>query len=67
MLIETVQDLLQAKAAVIAARRAIRASGRDVPLIVNVTVETTGTLLMGSEIGAALTSLATARASTSSV
>ena len=57
VLIETVQDLLQAKSAVIAARRAIRASGRDVPLIVNVTVETTGTLLMGSEIGAALTSL----------
>ena len=57
VLIETVQDLLQAKAAVIAARRAIRASGRDVLLIVNVTVETTGTLLMGSEIGAALTSL----------
>ncbi len=57
VLIETVQDLLQAKSAVIAARRAISASGRDVPLIVNVTVETTGTLLMGSEIGAALTTL----------
>jgi 5-methyltetrahydrofolate--homocysteine methyltransferase len=57
VLIETAQDLLQAKAATIAARRAITAIGVDVPLIVNVTVETTGTMLLGSEIGAALTTL----------
>ncbi|MCW2801823.1 MAG: methionine synthase [Propionibacteriaceae bacterium] len=57
VLIETSQDLLQTKAAVIAARRAIDASGRDIPIIVNVTVETTGTMLLGSEIGAALTTL----------
>ncbi|HEY8790756.1 MAG TPA: methionine synthase [Actinopolymorphaceae bacterium] len=57
VLIETVQDLLQAKSAVLAARRAIDEQSRDIPLIVNVTVETTGTMLMGSEIGAALTSL----------
>ncbi|HEX6327156.1 MAG TPA: methionine synthase [Jiangellaceae bacterium] len=57
VLIETAQDLLQAKAAVIGARRAITAAGMDVPLIVNVTVETTGTMLLGSEIGAALTAL----------
>ena len=32
-------------------------AGHDVPLIVSVTVETTGTMLLGSEIGAALTAL----------
>jgi 5-methyltetrahydrofolate--homocysteine methyltransferase len=57
VLIETAQDLLQAKAASIAARRAMTALGADVPLIVNVTVETTGTMLLGTEIGAALTTL----------
>ncbi len=57
VLIETSQDLLQTKASVIGARRAIRAAGADVPVIVQVTVETTGTMLLGSEIGAALTAL----------
>ena len=57
ILIETAQDLLQAKSAVIGAKRAIRASGIDVPVLVQVTVETTGTMLVGSEIGAALTAL----------
>lgn len=55
--IETSQDLLQAKAAVIGAKRAIKQAGVDVPLLVNVTVETTGSMLLGSEIGAALTAL----------
>ena len=57
LLVETSQDLLQAKAAVIGARRAMAAAGRRVPLISQVTVETTGTMLLGSEIGAALTAL----------
>jgi len=57
VLVETAQDLLQAKAAVIGAKRAIRAIGADVPVWVQVTVETTGTMLLGSEIGAALTAL----------
>lgn len=57
LLIETAQDLLQAKAAVIAAREAIDKSERDVILIVQVTVETTGTMLLGSEIRAALNAL----------
>jgi len=57
ILVETAQDLLQAKAAVIGAKRAIAAAGADVPVIVQVTVETTGTMLLGSEIGAALTAL----------
>ena len=57
LLIETTQDLLQAKAAVNGAREAIDKSERDVVLIAQVTVETTGTMLMGSEIGAALNAL----------
>ncbi|MFI8188987.1 methionine synthase [Streptomyces sp. NPDC085946] len=57
LLVETTQDLLQTKASVVAARRAMEVAGYDVPLIVSVTVETTGTMLLGSEIGAALTAL----------
>ena len=52
LLIETTQDLLQAKAAVNGARQAIAEADFDVVLIVQVTVETTGTMLLGSEIGA---------------
>ena len=58
LLIETTQDLLQAKAAVNGARAAINRCDRDIVLIAQVTVETTGTMLLGSEIGAALNSLA---------
>lgn len=57
LLVETTQDLLQTKAAIIGARRALEISGLDLPLICSVTVETTGTMLLGSEIGAALTAL----------
>ncbi|MFI8828063.1 homocysteine S-methyltransferase family protein, partial [Streptomyces sp. NPDC053431] len=57
LLVETTQDLLQTKSSIIGARRALDALGVDVPLICSVTVETTGTMLLGSEIGAALTAL----------
>ncbi len=57
VVVETAQDLLQAKAAVIGSRRALTQTGADLPLVVHVTVETTGTMLLGSEIGAALTAL----------
>ncbi|MEU0057929.1 methionine synthase [Streptomyces sp. NPDC006334] len=57
LIVETTQDLLQTKAAVLGAQRARELSGLDLPLIVSVTVETTGTMLLGSEIGAALTAL----------
>ncbi|GAA2809459.1 methionine synthase [Streptomyces showdoensis] len=57
LLVETTQDLLQTKAAIIAAHRAMETAGYRVPLITSVTVETTGTMLLGSEIGAALTAL----------
>ncbi|GHC41747.1 methionine synthase [Streptomyces cinnamoneus] len=57
ILVETTQDLLQTKASVVGARRAMEAAGVELPLLVQVTVETTGTMLLGSEIGAALTAL----------
>lgn len=57
ILIETCQDLLQVKAAVTGSRAAMRQLGRRIPIITHVTVETTGTMLVGSEIGAALTAL----------
>lgn len=57
LLVETTQDLLQTKAAVLGARRALEATGTNLPVICSVTVETTGTMLLGSEIGAALTAL----------
>ncbi|MBE7194476.1 MAG: methionine synthase [Gordonia polyisoprenivorans] len=57
VLIETSQDLLQVKAAVVAARAAMDELGRRIPIISHVTVETTGTMLLGSEIGAALAAI----------
>ncbi|MFG2647668.1 methionine synthase [Streptomyces sp. NPDC048436] len=57
LLVETTQDLLQTKSAILGARRALEATGTNLPLICSVTVETTGTMLLGSEIGAALTAL----------
>ncbi|GFE06407.1 methionine synthase [Streptomyces caniferus] len=57
LLVETTQDLLQTKAAILGARRALKATGSNLPVICSVTVETTGTMLLGSEIGAALTAL----------
>lgn len=57
LLVETSQDLLQVKAAVNGCRQAIQESNRDIVLIAQVTVETTGTMLLGSEIGAALNTL----------
>src|SRR5262249_53419013 len=57
LLVETCYDLLQAKAAIAGCRRAMAATGRAVPLQTQVTIETTGRMLVGSEIGAALTSL----------
>src|SRR6266700_1670244 len=55
IVIETCQDPLQIKAAVNGAKRAREAAGKDIPLIVRVTVETTGTLLVGADIAAAAT------------
>ncbi len=57
LLIETQNDLLGAKAAMIGARRAMASVGRHVPIQVQVTIELTGRMLLGTEIGAALVAL----------
>ncbi|MDQ0841728.1 methionine synthase [Streptomyces sp. V1I6] len=57
LIVETTQDLLQTKAAILGARRAMEATGADLPLLCSLAFETTGTMLLGSEIGAALTAL----------
>ncbi|MFJ3233182.1 methionine synthase [Streptomyces sp. NPDC086787] len=57
LIVETTQDLLQTKSSILGARRAMEATGTDVPLLVSMAFETTGTMLLGSEIGAALTAL----------
>jgi 5-methyltetrahydrofolate--homocysteine methyltransferase len=57
IVVETCQDLLQAKAAIIGVKRAIAEAGASVALIASVTIETTGAMLLGTEIGAALTAL----------
>ena len=57
-IIETQYDLLGAKAAINGCRRAMAAVGREVPLQVQVTIEMTGRMLPGTEIGAALAALA---------
>jgi 5-methyltetrahydrofolate--homocysteine methyltransferase len=55
ILIETCQDTLQIKAAVNGAKIARAELKRDIPIFVQVTVETTGTLLVGPDIAAAAT------------
>ncbi|MCB9880171.1 MAG: methionine synthase [Planctomycetes bacterium] len=55
--IETCQDLLQIKCAVAASREAMEIEGREVPILVTITVETTGTMLVGSDVGAALATI----------
>ncbi|MFD9848123.1 methionine synthase [Streptomyces parvus] len=57
LIVETTQDLLQTKASIIGARRAMDTLGLQVPLICSLAFETTGVMLLGSEIGAALTAL----------
>lgn len=57
LIVETCQDLLQVKAAVAGAFAGMRRARRRVPLIVQVTVETTGQMLLGSDIAAALTAI----------
>ena len=55
--VETCQDLLQTKAALAGCAEAFEVTGRRVPVIASVTIETTGTMLLGSDIACALTTL----------
>ncbi len=58
LVVETVYDLLSGKAAIAACHRAMARHGRIVPIQAQVTIELTGRMLPGTEIGAAITSLA---------
>jgi 5-methyltetrahydrofolate--homocysteine methyltransferase len=55
--VETCQDLLQVKAALYGVFSLFRRNSRSVPVIASVTIETMGTMLLGTEIAAALTAL----------
>src|SRR6266481_5472454 len=57
LLIETSQDLLQSKAALVGVFEAMQKTGKRLPVTIQVTLEATGTMLLGTEIGAALTAL----------
>jgi len=57
LLVETCQDLLQAKTATIGVLDALKKSGKRLPVAVQVTLQESGTMLLGTEIGAALTAL----------
>src|SRR6202167_1862785 len=57
LLIETAQDLLQAKVATVGVLEAMRKAGKRLPVTVQVTLQESGTMLLGTEIGAALTAL----------
>jgi len=57
LLIETAQDLLQAKIATVGVLEAMRKAGKRLPVTVQVTLQESGTMLLGTEIGAALTAL----------
>ena len=57
LLIETCQDLLQAKIATVGVLEAMRKAGKRLPVQVQVTLQESGTMLLGTEIGAALTAL----------
>ncbi|MGH2541758.1 MAG: homocysteine S-methyltransferase family protein, partial [Ardenticatenaceae bacterium] len=54
LLIETSQDILEVKAAVEGLKRAMRAVGRRVPLQVQVSLDTSGRMLLGTDMGATL-------------
>src|SRR5438105_1498547 len=59
LVIETTQDILELKAAIIAANRYFKDSGRWVPIQAQVTLDVTGRMLLGTDIAAALTTLET--------
>jgi 5-methyltetrahydrofolate--homocysteine methyltransferase len=57
LLLETCQDILQAKAGLVGIFDALKKSGKNIPVQVQVTIDVGGTMLLGTEIGAALTTL----------
>ncbi len=57
LLIETCQDVLQIKSALLASKELLESKNIDIPIMVSITMETTGTMLVGSDIASALTIL----------
>ena len=57
LLIETCQDVLQIKSALLASKEILESKNIYIPLMVSITMETTGTMLVGSDIASALTIL----------
>ena len=57
LIVETCQDVLQIKAALNAIETVFEKKGDRLPLMVSITMEVMGTMLVGTEIGAALTIL----------
>ncbi|NJK81596.1 MAG: dihydropteroate synthase, partial [Chloroflexaceae bacterium] len=57
LLIETSQDILEVKAAVLGCKQAIASSARLVALQAQVTLDTSGRMLLGTDIASALTTL----------
>ncbi len=57
LLIETCQDVLQIKSALLASKEVLDTKNIDIPIMVSITMETTGTMLVGSDIASALTIL----------
>ncbi len=57
LLIETCQDVLQIKSALLASKEVLNSNNIDIPIMVSITMETTGTMLVGSDIASALTIL----------
>ncbi len=57
LLIETCQDVLQIKSALLASKEVLNSKNLDIPIMVSITMETTGTMLVGSDIASALTIL----------
>ena len=56
-IIETCQDVLQIKSALNAVEEVFEKKGKRLPLMVSITMETMGTILVGTEISAALSIL----------
>ena len=55
--VETCQDLLQVKTVLFAIEKYFSSKKIQIPVIVSVTIETLGTMLLGTEISSALTSI----------
>src|SRR5215472_11016178 len=61
LLIETSQDILEVRAAIAGIRRAMKQAGRSVPIQAQVSLDTSGRMLLGTDIAAVMTTLAALR------